>query len=214
MIEDYASTTKTIVQYALLTGAKLEQITKNYLRSDYECVFPNLSDANCIKGSLERSFKRYLKSTQHCAVSNIRYGNKGNKILWEPLPQDFDISNYLIRKPNVKGYELPKWTEDVYKSQFGDVEAETYFNDCTANNTFNNEGNEAVPPPLPRPNGFTFNGGAVPPAAAAARPNGFTFNGGAVPPAAAARPNGFTFNGGAADGFICADAGFGERKSE
>ena len=138
---DYNTVTRDIVQYAFIVNANLQEINNNYMRSDSSIVFPSLTEANKIKGSMHKSYKRYVESENIHDDGITRTGTKGNKIKWRPLPEDFNIHTHLFRKPNTPGYELPEWTTATFKSQWGDYDIPAKFRKA---------GYEAMPP-LPPP---------------------------------------------------------------
>ena len=119
--------------YGYLTRANLQSINNSWERRGGDVVFPNLADANKIKQSLVKSHDRYMKSTNHANDGITRYGSRGNEIKWNPLDENFSIYEYLQRKPESPPYDLPKWTSEIYRSQFGNFDEANFDEDANPN---------------------------------------------------------------------------------
>jgi len=111
--------TKVIVQFCFLVDASLKAVNDNYELKDGSAVFGDLAQANELKKSISKSYGRYLKSTNHDRDGVTRYGSRGNKIAFTPLPEDFDIGTKIYPKRGARGFKLPEWSTELYNNQFG-----------------------------------------------------------------------------------------------
>jgi hypothetical protein len=107
---------RVVTQAAFLCDVALKDLNKYFVNLDGSPIYPDLGKANTFKQNLKTSNKRYnrSKSTAHTG----RKGSQGNTIEYIPLSEEFDWFDYIQRKPHSKPFRLPKFTSEIYQSQF------------------------------------------------------------------------------------------------